>query len=121
MYEWGDSRWDFGSLWKGAREIETWTKRLALFRPWSREKYGTIRYDLFFGLSKYRLIARLQIFIFTCIVFRVCKRYPHVARGFLNDLKYKFMYDPLFFKRRMKRYYPDIDEKQSDDDVDDDF
>lgn len=84
-HDWGDG-FDFHKLDDAMHFIYKASKAFLGMGIMMKEKYGTIRYEMFHGYGSIRGLYFIQRFVFECILFVACiKFYSHRAE-ILDDI-----------------------------------
>lgn len=90
MHYWGDG-FDFDGLYKAEKMIWRLSRMIGLF-PLTKEKYGTIRYELLplWGFSDNKVLRRIQMHLFRLIVKATVIRFPKFKKEILEDYNCNF-------------------------------
>lgn len=75
MHEWGDDWPYWNTLYKAQKYFTKFYFKCAGHYPWTKEKYGTIRYEHTFGW----ITSHREAFIFREAIRRAVKKFPEVA------------------------------------------
>lgn len=101
---WGDEDFDWDNLYQAEIWIKRWCRWLSALNISTKEKYGTIRYELKFswGFKENRLLRLYQDFIFKLVTTLVAYRYWKIREEIIVDLLDDYVGVPWFWKLIVK-------------------
>lgn len=100
---WGDKWPHWDDLNDAVDYIGRYCWALGRIHGYSKEKYGTVRFDVFF--SSNWLLRKWQQLVYVAVHLRALKKWPHLREEILSEAEYKELFPLSICREANKNWY----------------